>query len=65
MLRGPVFPAGIAASSRCGVNVSAGWQLDMNVAYNSANLSVRQITLDHTHYETITGVAAATPVMVS
>jgi crotonyl-CoA carboxylase/reductase len=60
MLRGPVFPAGLAAAARCGVNVSAGWQLDMNVAYNSANLSVRQITLDHTHYETISGVAAAT-----
>ncbi len=60
MLRGPVFPAGIAVLSRMGVNVSAGWQLDTNNQYNSANLSVRQITLDHTHYETIEGVGAAT-----
>ncbi len=60
MLRGPVFPAGVAVLSRMGVNVSAGWQLDANNQYNSASLSVRQITLDHTHYETIEGVAAAT-----
>ncbi len=60
MLRGPVFPAGIAVLSRMGVNVSAGWQLDTNNRYNSANLSVRQITLDHSHYETIEGVGAAT-----
>ncbi len=60
MLRGPVFPAGVAVLSRMGVNVSAGWQLDTNNRYNSANLSVRQITLDHSHYETIEGVGAAT-----
>ncbi len=60
MLRGPVFPAGVAVLSRMGVNVSAGWQLDANNQYNSASLSVRQITLDHTHYETIEGVGAAT-----
>ncbi len=60
MLRGPVFPAGVAVLSRMGVNVSAGWQLDANNQYNSASLSVRQITLDHTHYETIQGVGAAT-----
>ena len=60
MLRGPVFPAGVAAQSRMGVNVSAGWQLDKKIAYDSAGLSVRQITLDHTHYETIEGCHAAT-----
>jgi len=60
MLRGPVFPAGLAAQSRMGVNVSAGWQLDKRIAYDSAGLSVRQITLDHTHYETVDGASAAT-----
>jgi len=60
MLRGPVFPAGIAAQSRMGVNVSAGWQLDKRIGYDSAGLSVRQITLDHTHYETVDGAGAAT-----
>jgi hypothetical protein len=60
MLRGPVFPAGLAVMSRLGVNVSAGWQLSMNLSYNSANLSVRQITLDHVHFETIDGCQAAT-----
>jgi crotonyl-CoA carboxylase/reductase len=60
MLRGPVFPAGLAVLSRQGVNVSAGWQLSMNVSFNSANLSVRQITLDHVHFETIEGSRAAT-----
>jgi NADPH:quinone reductase-like Zn-dependent oxidoreductase len=60
MLRGSVYPAGIACMGRQGVNVSAGWQLDANIGHNSANLSVRQITLDHTHYETLVGVAAAT-----
>jgi NADPH:quinone reductase-like Zn-dependent oxidoreductase len=60
MLRGPVFPAGLAALSRLGVNVSAGWQLSTNLNYNSANLSVRQITLDHVHFETIDGSRAAT-----
>ena len=60
MLRGPVFAAGLAALAREGVNVSAGWQLDTKVSYNSALLSVRQITLDHTHFETIDGCRAAT-----
>jgi NADPH:quinone reductase-like Zn-dependent oxidoreductase len=60
MLRGPVFPAGVAVGSRMGVNVSAGWQLDKKIGYDSAGLSVRQITLDHTHYETVEGCHAAT-----
>ena len=60
MLRGPVFAAGIAVASRQGVNVSAGWQLARSVDYNSAGASVKQITLDHTHYETVTGCSAAT-----
>jgi hypothetical protein len=40
--------------------VSAGWQLDTKIQYNSANLSVRQLTIDHMHYETVVGCAAAT-----
>ena len=60
MLRGTVYPAGLAVTAREGVNVSAGWQLSQVVDYNSALLSVRQITLDHTHYETIQGCEAAT-----
>lgn len=60
LLRGPVFPAGIVAAARMGVNVSAGWQLGTAINYNSAGLSAKQITLDHTHYETPTGVGAAT-----
>ncbi|HJQ84813.1 MAG TPA: zinc-binding dehydrogenase [Candidatus Binatia bacterium] len=60
MLRGPVFAAGVAALAREGVNVSAGWQLDKKISYDSAGLSVRQITLDHTHYDTIEGCRAAT-----
>jgi hypothetical protein len=60
MLRGPVYPAGLAAMGRMGVNVSAGWQLDTACKYNSANLSVRQITLDHIHFETVEGSNAAT-----
>jgi crotonyl-CoA carboxylase/reductase len=60
MMRGPLFAPGLAVLARQGVNVSAGWQLGMAVDYNSANCSVRQITIDHTHYETIVGVAAAT-----
>ncbi len=60
LLRGPVFEAGLRILSRAGVNISAGWQLAQDCSYNSANLSVRQITLDHVHYETITGCAAAT-----
>jgi crotonyl-CoA carboxylase/reductase len=60
MLRGPVYPAGLAVLGRMGVDVSAGWQLDTACSYNSANLSVRQITLDHVHYDTIEGSHAAT-----
>ena len=60
MLRGPVFEAGIVVAAREGVNVSAGWQLARECNYNSANLSVRQVTLDHTHYETVPGCKAAT-----
>jgi NADPH:quinone reductase-like Zn-dependent oxidoreductase len=60
MLRGPVFPAGVAVAAREGVNISAGWQLSQVVEYNSTLLSVKQVTLDHTHYETIEGCHAAT-----
>jgi NADPH:quinone reductase-like Zn-dependent oxidoreductase len=60
MLRGPVFAAGVGALAREGVNVSAGWQLEKKITYDSAGLSVRQITLDHTHYDTIDGCRAAT-----
>jgi len=60
MLRGPVFAAGVGALAREGVNVSAGWQLDKKISYDSAGLSVKQITLDHTHYDTLDGCNAAT-----
>ena len=60
MLRGNVYPAGLRCMARLGVNVSAGWQLAQQCTYNSAQLSVRQLTLDHTHYETLLGCAAAT-----
>ncbi len=60
MMRGPVFAAGLACMARQGVNVSAGWQLSQKVDYNSTSLSVRQITLDHTHFETVLGCATAT-----
>jgi len=60
MLRGPVFPAGVAAGARQGVNVSAGWQLSQVLEYNSTIASVKQLTLDHTHYETPEGCEAAT-----
>jgi NADPH:quinone reductase-like Zn-dependent oxidoreductase len=60
MLRGPVFGAGIAVQARQGVNVSAGWQLSRDCNYNSAGASLKQITLDHTHYDTVDGVGAAT-----
>ncbi len=60
MLRGPVFAAGVQAASREGVNVSAGWQLDKAIQYDSAGASVKQLTLDHTHFETLAGVDAAT-----
>ena len=60
LLRGPVFEAGITAAARGGVNVSAGWQLGTMVKYNSAGASTKQLTLDHTHYDTIPGCEAAT-----
>jgi NADPH:quinone reductase-like Zn-dependent oxidoreductase len=60
MLRGPVFAAGFAVAAREGVNVSAGWQLSQVIEYNSTLASVKQVTLDHTHYDTLAGVAAAT-----
>jgi len=60
MLRGGVFPAGLAALSRQGVDVSAGWQLGQKIAYDSALLSVKQVTLDHTHYDTVDGCNACT-----
>jgi len=60
MLRGPVFPAGLAAMARQGVNVSAGWQLSTVIDYNSALCSTKQLTLDHTHYDTVRGSNAAT-----
>jgi NADPH:quinone reductase-like Zn-dependent oxidoreductase len=60
MLRGPVFDAGLAAAARCGVNVSAGWQLSQVVTYNSTVQSAKQVTIDHTHYETVEGCQAAT-----
>ena len=60
MMRGPVFDAGLAVASRQGVNVSAGWQLSTAIQYNSAGASTKQITLDHTHYETVEGCGAAT-----
>lgn len=60
LLRGPVFEAGIVAAAREGVNVSAGWQLGTMVKYNSAGASTKQLTLDHTHYDTIPAIEAAT-----
>ncbi|MDP6977217.1 MAG: zinc-binding dehydrogenase [Myxococcota bacterium] len=60
MMRGPVFAAGLACASRQGVNVSAGWQLSTGINYNSAGASTKQITLDHTHYDTIEGCEEAT-----
>ena len=60
MLRGPVFDAGLACAARMGVNVSAGWQLSQVVTYNSTVQSVKQVTIDHTHYETPMGCEAAT-----
>ena len=60
MLRGPVFGAGLAVQARQGVNVSAGWQLSQRIKYNSPLMSVKQITIDHMHYETIAGCNAAT-----
>ena len=42
------------------MNVSAGWQLSQVVEYNSTLMSVKQVTIDHTHYETVDGCWAAT-----
>ena len=60
MLRGPVFEAGLLVQARQSVNVSSGWQLSQVLTYNSPLMSVKQVTLDHTHYETIQGCEAAT-----
>jgi crotonyl-CoA carboxylase/reductase len=60
MLRGPVFQAALTALGRQGVNVSAGWQLEKQVSYDSATLSVKQVTLDHIHLETVEGSNACT-----
>jgi NADPH:quinone reductase-like Zn-dependent oxidoreductase len=60
MLRGPVFAAGLAVLARQGVNVSAGWQLEKRIQYDSAALSVKQVTLEHVHLETVEGSNAAT-----
>ncbi len=60
MLRGPVFEAGLQAAARMGVNVSSGWQLSQVVQYNTTVMSVKQVTIDHTHYETVEGCEAAT-----
>jgi len=56
MLRGPVFAAGLAVTARCAVDISAGWQLSQRVEYNSTLMSVKQVTIDHTHYETVDGL---------
>jgi NADPH:quinone reductase-like Zn-dependent oxidoreductase len=60
MLRGPIFPVGVAVLARQGVNVSAGWQLDKRIQYDSAALSVKQVSLEHVHLETVEGSNAAT-----
>jgi crotonyl-CoA carboxylase/reductase len=60
MLRGPCFDAGLTVAAREGVNVSAGWQLSQVVTYNSTLQSVKQVTIDHTHYETIPECKTAT-----
>jgi crotonyl-CoA carboxylase/reductase len=60
MLRGPCFGAGLAVAARCGVNVSSGWQLSQEVTYNTTLMSAKQVTIDHTHYETPLGCGAAT-----
>jgi len=59
MLRGPLFAPGLAAASRMGVNVSAGWQLSQEVTYNSTLQSVKQVTIDHVHLATLDGCAAS------
>lgn len=59
-LRGPVFAAGITVAAREGVNVTAGSRLEKRTQYDSAGASVKQLTLDHTHYESLQGCQAAT-----
>ena len=56
----PDYPDGSCEMYRCLIHRGPGWQLDTRNQYNSALLSVRQITLDHTHYESIEGCNAAT-----
>jgi NADPH:quinone reductase-like Zn-dependent oxidoreductase len=58
--RGTVYDVGLSVLARGGVNVSAGWQLGPEVRYNSAQLSVRQISLVHTHYARVSECVAAT-----
>jgi NADPH:quinone reductase-like Zn-dependent oxidoreductase len=58
MFRGAMFEAGLAALARGGVDISSGWQLQNEVTYPSAALSLRQITLDHAHVETMYAPAA-------
>ena len=60
MLRGRIFAAGLSVAAREGVNVSAGWKLAKTVIYDSALGAVKQLTLDHAHYETVFGCAATT-----
>ena len=36
------------------------WDLDKSISYDSVGASVKQLTLDHTHLDTIIGCAAAT-----
>jgi NADPH2:quinone reductase len=60
MMRGNVFQAGLAAMARAGVNVSAGWQVGQKLQYDSAAMSVKQITLDHVHLDTVEEAWAAT-----
>lgn len=60
MMRGPCWDAGLAAIGRQGVNVSAGWQLSKSITYDSAGASVKQLTFDHTHYDTVVGANACT-----
>ena len=60
MLRGPVFAAGLAATARAGgerlrrLAALPGRRVQLDL------MSVKQVTLDHTHYETVDGCWAAT-----
>jgi NADPH:quinone reductase-like Zn-dependent oxidoreductase len=60
MFRGPLFEAGLTVAARCGVNVSSGWQLSQQVSYNTTLMSVKQVTIDHMHYETAVACGACT-----